>query len=827
MTMVTPDDKDALYRAVFNHTAVPMLILDLATKRVLEANPAAGTAYGYAPDEWSSISFLDLWAPEARSRIQARLSRDARASVIELEIARHRRRDGREIWAEASLCRLNVPELYCAVLSVTEISDEQMLARDLRAVREPWMSDQSSPGLGHCVVDLKNGRHYWSWQQYKNFGLEVGSIPGSVKALVRCLRPEDRAPARSAIHACMREGISFEADWRLVWPDATEHIVHAQGIRIEGNDNLPSKFICTTADVSEKRRIEANLEQVRNVLKRSQQIAQIGTWTLDLETLLADPSSGETLKMFGFEKGPVSLEEIDDRIHPEDLPAVHTARRLCLANPGAGYYVQYRVVPRPGELRYVESQAEAQTDASGKAIRMAGYVRDITAAKRAEQEIQRLAYHDEITSLPNRNALRKTLDLEIGTETHACALMVIDIPHFQDVLLTLGHNNADCLLKDVAARICVALGERVYVAHTGNFQFTAILGKNLNHDFKRFAGLVKNAFEKPFSAAGINYDLDVHIGVALSPEHSSDAIALMRMANVAVFQAKEAGADLLLYRHRTDPYKPERLALLGEFRSAIHDQQLKLYCQPKVDMKTGEVTGAESLVRWKHPERGMIQPSHFVPLIERTNLIHVLTLHMLQASFEQCSGWEKEGLHLPLAVNLSTRNLLSPELVPNLETLLHTWGGKSDWLGLEITEGSLIANPDASIAELDTLSRMGFRMFIDDFGTGYSSLSYLMKMPVNVIKVDQGFTMNMLRDKGAAAIVKSTIELAHNLGMSVVAEGVSSKEIWDELVEYGCDEAQGFYVSEPFPAAQFPDWIRTTGRRVACADGGAHRASYS
>jgi EAL domain-containing protein (putative c-di-GMP-specific phosphodiesterase class I) len=177
---------------------------------------------------------------------------------------------------------------------------------------------------------------------------------------------------------------------------------------------------------------------------------------------------------------------------------------------------------------------------------------------------------------------------------------------------------------------------------------------------------------------------------------------------------------------------------------------------------------------------------------------------------------------VPLAVNLSTRNLLSRELVPNLENLLHTWGGTPDWLGLEITESSLINDPNASIAELNTLSRMGFRLFIDDFGTGYSSLSYLMRMPVNVIKVDHGFTMHMVRDKGAAAIVKSTIELAHNLGMTVVAEGTADKAIWDALLELGCDEAQGFYVSEPLPAAQFVSWARATGYALQGSPGRPH-----
>jgi EAL domain-containing protein (putative c-di-GMP-specific phosphodiesterase class I) len=227
----------------------------------------------------------------------------------------------------------------------------------------------------------------------------------------------------------------------------------------------------------------------------------------------------------------------------------------------------------------------------------------------------------------------------------------------------------------------------------------------------------------------------------------------------------------------------------------------------------------EALVRWRHPRLGMVQPALFVPLIEDTELIHVLTRHMLQAAVRQYFAWAREGSRIPLAVNVSPRNLLSPDLVPNLEALLHTWGGSADWLGLEITESSLITDPEASLAELAALSSKGFRLFIDDFGTGYTSLGYLTRMPGDVIKIDHGFTMRMLEDPRAAAIVKSTIELAHNLGMTVVAEGTASAEIWDALAAYGCDEAQGFYVAEPFPAAELGAWLESTGRRVREAAG--------
>jgi EAL domain-containing protein (putative c-di-GMP-specific phosphodiesterase class I) len=231
-------------------------------------------------------------------------------------------------------------------------------------------------------------------------------------------------------------------------------------------------------------------------------------------------------------------------------------------------------------------------------------------------------------------------------------------------------------------------------------------------------------------------------------------------------------------------------------------------------MATGSVIGAEALARWRHPTRGMVPPSEFVPLIESTELIHALTAHMLREAVRQSHAWRQEGVALPIAVNLSTRNLNASNIARDLQALLATWGGSPDWIGLEITESSLMVNPGVSIAALNTLSGLGFQLFIDDFGTGYSSLNYLTMLPVDVIKIDHGFTTTMLSDKRAAAIVKATIDLAHDLGMAVVAEGTASREIWDALVECGCDEAQGFYVAPPLPANEFAGWVRNHGLKV-------------
>lgn len=821
-------DATQSFRAeAFARAALPMMAFDLDTGRCVDANDAADLVYGYVGAEWRRVTLATLCPAYTPAAIEARLRAPGAPDIDE-----HRRRDGGRFWAAVSVSAAGPGAPQRVLLCVQDVTQQQERVAELALLREHCMLAQELTGAGHCIFELQRARQTWSRQQLRNFGLAPDSVPddlpGAVAALLGCVGEPDRPRAAAAVHACIDDGTPFDAEWRIHWPDGSERILHVEGVRRDGADGSPYVFVCASLDLTERRRTEERLQKTQLDLSRAERIAKVGTWTVDFIRGTAINSSPEMRRVFGLDTAEVPLAVLNARIHPDDLPRVEAARALCVAQPGTGYAVQYRVIPRPGELYYLESQGEVQVDAAGHPVRMVGFTRDVTDERLVEQKIERLAFFDEVTGLPNRSALRRELDRAASIDRPdfaPLALLMIDVSRFQDLCLTLGHNNADDLLRDVAARIARAFGPGTCLARIGGAQFAAILAGADAYDSKPRARTVLKAFDEPFQVAGIRYDIDAHVGIALFPGHASEPGGLLRKANVAVIRARQAGADVLLYDPRDDPYKPERLALLGDFRKAIQDGQIELYCQPKVEIRTGDVIGAESLVRWRHPLHGMISPATFVPLVEDTELIHVLTRHMLHASVRQCFSWEREGMHVPLAVNVSPRNLLSHDLVPNLETLLHTWGGRPDWLGLEITESSLITEPDASIAELATLSRMGFRLFIDDFGTGYSSLGYLTRMPVDVIKIDHGFTMRMLEDRRAAAIVKSTIELAHNLGMQVVAEGTATRDIFDALAAYGCDEAQGYYVAEPFPAAELGAWLHATGRRLpprAAAAGAPH-----
>jgi diguanylate cyclase (GGDEF)-like protein len=398
--------------------------------------------------------------------------------------------------------------------------------------------------------------------------------------------------------------------------------------------------------------------------------------------------------------------------------------------------------------------------------------------------------------------------LRLQAARHA-AFFIVNLLQFRNINYALGHAVGDALLVAAEERLTALLPPGALAARVGS-RFPVLLPGLDEKQALTYAQTLRTGFEAPLQALGFGCELSVHIGMALAPQHGDAYRVLLRKADVALFQARELGVALGVYDPRHDPHTPERLALLSELRGAIGRGELRLYCQPKIDMRSGALAGAEALVRWHHPRRGVIGPNVFVPLLETTDLMMLLTEHMLRASARQGAAWSAQNMHIPIAVNLSSRDVSTLRLSKILPGILDTEGVSSEALGLEVTESSLLHNPQDSIAELRRLRALGFELYVDDFGTGFSSLSYLADLPVQVLKIDYGFTSRMMEDRRAASIVRATIGLAHELGLTVVAEGTADRPTWDALCVLGCDIAQGYYVARPFPADQMADWLRAS-----------------
>jgi diguanylate cyclase (GGDEF)-like protein/PAS domain S-box-containing protein len=609
---------------------------------------------------------------------------------------------------------------------------------------------------------------------------------------------------------------------RVVDADGSVHHVVLQrcAIAYDGRDAV----LVVLQDVTRHVHTEVALRETQDELHRAQALAMIGTWIWDPANDPYVTSSPEGYRLLGFrpEETPVSMAAIDARIHPDDRARVQQARWRALREPGCMYDIEFRLFRPDGDLRWLHSVAEVRRDADGRAVKMLGLVQDVTERRRAEGTVRRLAYYDPVTELPNLNLFEREMESRLeplrrgvgrGRAAPRLACLIVDLVRFRDVNYALTHLYGDVLLGLVAERLAGIVGQAGVVARS-DARFPIVLDGADGDEARRWAQQIHRALEAPFAIAGISYEIGARIGIALAPLQGLDYHALLRKADIALYQAAQLGRNVAVYAADDDPHTPERLALIGDFRAAIEDGQIQLFCQPKVTMDRGEIVGAEALVRWVHPDKGCIGPETFMPLIESTDLIHLLTQHMLASSVAQCEAWRAQGVHLPIAVNLSARDVAALSLSEHLRELLERHDSCAGLIGLEMTESSLMQNPAESIAELERLSRMGFTLYVDDFGTGYSSLSYLSRLPVNVIKIDHGFTMQMTDDRRAASIVKSTVHLAHDLGLSVVAEGVCNARIWDALSALGCDEAQGFHVAAPMPAARLLDWARASPYRL-------------
>jgi predicted signal transduction protein with EAL and GGDEF domain len=353
----------------------------------------------------------------------------------------------------------------------------------------------------------------------------------------------------------------------------------------------------------------------------------------------------------------------------------------------------------------------------------------------------------------------------------------------------------------VSERLRGSLDEHQMVARLGGDEFGVLIPDLPSHDeASAVAQRLLAQLREPFSIEGLTLEVDASIGIACAPEHGSAVEQLIQRADIAMYAAKEGGRGHLVFEPQLDRYSPRRLSLAGALRSAIADGEIVLYFQPKAELNTGRIIGVEALARWQHPRLGLIGPSEFVPIAEQTGLIGPLTSHVLEEALRQVREWHDNGEELSVAVNLSARSFLDAQLAVEIPRLLERTGVDARLLELEITESMLMLDPARAKATLDRLSAIGLSLSVDDFGTGYSSLANLKRLPVDGIKIDKSFVIDMPHDQSDAAIVRSTIDLAHNLGLKVVAEGVESHEAWRRLEELGCDLAQGFHVSRPLPA---------------------------
>jgi len=471
--------------------------------------------------------------------------------------------------------------------------------------------------------------------------------------------------------------------------------------------------------------------------------------------------------------------------------------------------------------------AESQDEIGGLAASFNHMLDGIVAR---EGKILRLAYEDTLTSLPNRARFRESLATGLavaraaGTEV---AVMILDLDRFKAINDSLGHPAGDEVLRIVSGRLQAAVNGGDLVARLGGDEFAILLPEGGQTRVDEVVQQIRARLREPIDLDGQPVDVGASIGIARFPTHGDDPDMLMLRADVAMYEAKRSHAGHATYDARSEDGRRSHLSLLGELRRAVERNELSVFYQPKMDLRTGQVHHAEALVRWLHPERGFVSPGEFIPFAEQTGYIRELTRWVVAHVIRQIDEWRAAGLQIRVSVNISTRDLLGTELVPEVMREMARGRTPPELLCFEITESGVMEDPTRALATLDRLHALGIRLSVDDFGTGYSSLAYLKKLPVQELKIDRSFVMHMADDSDDATLVRTTIELGHNLGLEVVAEGIEDEAALALLRQFGCDQAQGYLIAKPMPADRFVQWLAERAAASGPSDAAPRRARLS
>lgn len=615
-------------------------------------------------------------------------------------------------------------------------------------------------------------------------------------------------------------------DWQITRPDGSVGYFEASISRAVA-DGLPVLLIAAR-DVTERRRAEAERQRLLDELAAREKMVRLSNRAYGIASWELDPHtrhlrwSDDAENVLGLAPGTLTdgVKALEDVILAADQAQVTAALEQVFTS-GEGFTLEVRIRDRDGNIRWTHTQAEVECDALGRVQMVRGAVADITERKAAQQTIEHLAFFDPLTGLPNRRLLFDRLEHALAAAErggHCGALLFIDLDHFKRINDSLGHDAGDRVLCEVAARLRAVTRAEDTVARLGGDEFVVLID-----DLRRIAAdnlvaardiatRVLDQLSGDYRIGAHDYRLSASVGVILFPEAGKDSQALLQRADAAMYQAKAEGRGRVsFYQSELQAVADARLVLERELRAALAEDRFELYYQPKVEGEN--IVGVEVLLRWHHPERGLLAPAEFIAVAEQTGLIVDIGAWVIDTACRQLAAWDRalggsrDRARLDLSVNLSPIQLRHRELTTVVEHALAAHGIESGRLTLEITEGVLVDDVAEVTRRLQALKTLGVRLSIDDFGIGYASLSYLKRLPIDELKIDRSFVANLVGDRANAAIVESMIGIARAFSLQVVAEGVETRAEADALLRLGCRLHQGYLYSRPLPAGKFAELL--------------------
>ena len=580
------------------------------------------------------------------------------------------------------------------------------------------------------------------------------------------------------------------------------------------------RFLLRTSEMAEK------LVNRECQLLAAQNIAKMGEWVYDIETK-EFKCSDAVAKIFAIDKEAISsYEDLMSYVIDEDIKDIDSV--LENVDESQKYYnFEYSIKAGDGVNKRIRQIIDINIDDPIMSGKVFGIFQDVSQIREAEQKVKTLSLYDSLTNLPNRQFFKRILKKTIASSERyerRFALLDVNLDNFMRINTNLGHDVGDKLLFDVSQRLSQTLRDSdeisrdcdqeitnsCLLAHLGGDNFVLLLTDINSADAAAVvARRIQNIFETTFHIADDEIHLSVSIGISLYPDDGLDVDEMLKKVSIALHNAKQTGRNC--YRFYTEEMNTltfQRLSMENSLRKAIVRQQFVLYYQPKISLLDNKIAGAEALIRWNHPDMGMVSPADFIPLAETTGLIVPMTDWVIVEACRQLGQWRRNGLTLEsVAINITPASLLDKNINEHIFKNLQLAGVEAKRLDFEITESVLMDDVDVILPILKELRDFGATISIDDFGTGYSSLSYLKRLPISKLKIDKSFILDLMQDKDNAIIVKSVINLAHNLGLRVIAEGVEQSEQLEYLKEHGCDVIQGYYYSRPLPAKEFQQWV--------------------
>lgn len=807
-------ESEERFRQLTENVEAAFWITDRPPSRILYLSPAFRRIWGREPEEMyrDVNAYRETVHPDDRAVYSQAVGALGETGEFDIEY-RILRPDGKVIWVQDRAFPVHAAAGEAPRLAgiATDITARKRATEDLRVSEERLELALNSSDLASWDWNLTTGEVHFSRHWARILGYEAGEIPGHIDAWEKLAHPEDIGAVKAALARQFKgETKLYDEQYRMLGKDGEWHWMHSVGTVVErGADGRALRMTGTHRDVTRPKRA---VEQIRKLSLAVEQSANM--------VMITDPQglieyvNPKFCRVTGYAREEIVGRELWT-MKSLDMP-VATFRDIWeTLNAGKEWHGELHNRKKNGEFYWCLESISPVRDDKGMVTNFVSVAEDISERKHAESTIRHLAYYDPLTGLPNRRLFRDRLE---QTRTAALrsgelfGLMYLDLDRFKEVNDTLGHSVGDQLLKAAAQRIADCLRKADTMARLGGDEFAVIIAEAARaEDVSRVAEKIIRAFQQPFLLSGFELFTSTSIGISIFPADTADIDTLIKNADIALYRAKEQGRNnYQFFIAEMGQRSMERLVIENRLRFAVERNELELHYQPQVELASGQVRGVEALLRWHSPELGMVMPADFIPLAEETGLIVPIGEWVLRTACRQMKAWVDGGVPLTrMAVNLSPRQFRQAGLEQTVVSALQDAGLEPGYLEVEITENTVMHNPQLTQSILEKLRAMGVQVAIDDFGTGYSSLATLKHFPVTRLKVDQTFVRDLAEDRDDAAIVLAIISMAHSLRLPVVAEGVETAEQTSYLQLHGCEEAQGYAFSKPLPAAEIDAYLRS------------------